>query len=90
VGDQLQFLNGGTATQGTTYVEINSASDYSTAGADAGTQFAGGVNYVVMQVGADVVIFVDNGGTNNALDASDDVVVLTGRTLADISAANFV
>jgi len=95
--DQLQFQNGGTATDTTTYVEIVGPSDYHTGGAGGvdtlvNSAFGAGANYVVMQVGADVVIFVDNGtvGGANTLDANDDVVVLTGRTLADISAANFV
>ena len=43
--------------------------------------------YVVVQVGADVVVFADvDGGADDA----EDAVVLVGRTLADISALNFL
>jgi hypothetical protein len=44
------------------------------------------IDYVVVQVGGDVVVFADTG----ALNTADDAVVLVGRTLADISADNIV
>ena len=66
------------------------ASDYAAATTYANSKFAQGVDYVAVQVGGDVVVFADNGGTNNALDASDDAVVLIGRSLSDIHFFNIV
>ena len=42
---------------------------------------------VAVQIGADVVVFADSGADNGS---ADDAVALVGRTLADISTANFV
>ena len=54
----------------------------------ANLRFAAGIDFVAIQVGGDVVVFADNGGTGNALDATDDAVVLVGRTLNDIDFSN--
>jgi hypothetical protein len=42
----------------------------------------------VVQVGNDTIVFANNGGTANALDATDTAVVLVGRTLNDIDFTN--
>ncbi len=48
---------------------------------------ANGTEHVaVVQVGADVIVFVDNGADHVA----DDAIILTGRALSDISAGNFI
>lgn len=46
-----------------------------------------GAKYVAAQVGADVIVFYDAGDPE---DGADMAVVLVGRTLNDISLANFV
>jgi Ca2+-binding RTX toxin-like protein len=46
-----------------------------------------GTTYVAAQVGNDVYVFAD---TDDPHDGSDISILLTGRTLADISLANFV
>ena len=66
------------------YIEL-SASTYDAALTLANTQ-AGTNTYVVVQVGSDTVVFVDQDGDHDI----DDAVTLVGRTLADISAANIV
>jgi Ca2+-binding RTX toxin-like protein len=83
--DALHFAAGGAATDGVNYIELTAAS-YDAALALANGQIAGGVvNYVVVQVGSDTVVFTDTGNDNGT---AEDAVVLVGRTLADISAAN--
>lgn len=63
------------------------AADYASAATYAnGLIAAGSVNVVAVAVGADVVVFADSAGDNGV---ADDVVVLSGRTLADVSGANF-
>ena len=86
-GDKLDFGAGATAVEGSTYLEL-SASTYELALSLATGQIAAGtVDYVAVQVGSDVVVFADNGGTANTVE---DAVVLVGRTLADISASNIL
>ncbi|HEY8572581.1 hypothetical protein [Phenylobacterium sp.] len=46
-----------------------------------------GAQYVAAQVGSDVVVFADING--EAADGADIAIVLVGRTLTDISLANF-
>ena len=69
------------------YIEL-SATSYADAQNLANSQIASNSKeYVVVQVGADVVVFADvDGGADDA----EDAVVLVGRTLADISALNFL
>jgi Ca2+-binding RTX toxin-like protein len=43
-------------------------------------------HFAVVQVGADIIVFVDN----NADHVADDAVLLTGRALADIAAGNLI
>ena len=82
---QRGLVGGATAADGVNYLEL-SASTYEAALALATTQISGGtVDYVVVQVGTDVVVFADNGGAANTVE---DAVVLVGRTLADISASS--
>jgi hypothetical protein len=45
-----------------------------------------GVDYFAVQVGADVLVFVDDGNTDHATGA----VVLVGRSLADIDFGNIL
>jgi Ca2+-binding RTX toxin-like protein len=76
--DFLQFTNSPAATANT-YLEIVSTSYDSALNFVVGGQLSGSpVAYVAAQIGSDVVVF---GGGSNA-------VVLTGRSLADISQAN--
>ena len=68
------------------YVE-SSAADYATATTFANNLIASGAaNVVAVQIGADVAVFADSAADNGT---ADDVLVLTGRTLADVSATNF-
>jgi len=66
------------------------ATDYASATTIANNEFVAGMKYVAVQIGNDTVVFADNGGTAHALDASDDAVVLIGRSLADITFASIV
>jgi Ca2+-binding RTX toxin-like protein len=85
--DSLHFNGGAAGVEGSSYIE-QSAASYDAALTLANGQIAGGVvNYVVVQVGNDVVVFADTGNNNGT---AEDAVVLVGRTLADISAANVV
>src|SRR4051812_1953244 len=45
------------------------------------------VNFVAVQVGADVVVFADSAGNNGT---ADDAITLVGKTLADIQGANII
>lgn len=88
--DRLYFepLNGFAIGAGTAanYAESNAA-DYSAALAFANTQIAGGaINYVAVQVGADVFVFADSLADNGNADST---VRLVGRSLADIAFGNF-
>jgi hypothetical protein len=66
------------------YFEFTAA-DYAAAKTLADAQITGAADYVVVQVGTDVVVFAgDTGG------ASDTSIVLVGKTLADISASNII
>lgn len=89
--DRLYFENGnssvavGGGTAGN-YFE-GTAADYAAALSAANAQIAGGVvNYVAIQVGADVFVFVDS-NTNNGV--ADSAVMLVGRSLTDIAFNNF-
>lgn len=83
--DRIHFIGLVGATR-TTYLELNAA-DYGSAKMLADSQVAAGNNYVAVQVGGDVVLFVDSANNNGA---ADDAVMLVGRTLADIDYANIV
>lgn len=45
--------------------------------------------YAAVQVGADGIVFTDTDGDHH-ITAADAAVILTGKTLADIAAGNFV
>jgi Ca2+-binding RTX toxin-like protein len=45
--------------------------------------------YVALQVGSDVVVYIDSNADGH-ITAADDAIVLTGKALADITLANFV
>ena len=84
--DGMHFGALAAASDGTNYLEL-STSTYDAALTLANTQVAAGTNlYVVVQVGSDTVVFVDTDGDHDI----DDAVVLVGRTLADIAAANII
>jgi Ca2+-binding RTX toxin-like protein len=66
------------------YLEL-SAGDFGTARALGNLHISSGYDYVAVQVGADVVVFVDSANNNGA---ADDAVILVGRSLADIDFTN--
>jgi Ca2+-binding RTX toxin-like protein len=83
--DMIDFTGIGSANEGVNYLELTATSyaeAITLANALIGT---GTVDYVVVQVGFDVVVFADSTGNNGG---ADDAVVLVGGSLADISAAN--
>ena len=84
-GDSLRF-GLGAAVAGQSYVE-DTAADYDAALALANGRVAAGVDFIAVQVGANVIVFADTAGNNGA---AEDAVVLVGRTLADIAAGNIV
>jgi len=91
VGDQLHFaavsILSDTAILPRSYSEFTT-SDYATALSIANEHIsAAGATYVVAQVGSDLYVFADTG---DPADGADTSVLLTGRTLADISLSNFV
>jgi hypothetical protein len=72
---------------GVNYVEAF-ASSYDAALALASEHIAAKtINYVSVQVGADVFVFVDSRSNDGAADTA---VRLAGRTLDDISSTNFL
>ena len=73
--DDFVIFTGGAVATSSTYREINAAT-FDQAAASAQTNLAQGVDYTVAQVGADLVVFDLRLG---------DAVVISGRTLADIS-----
>jgi hypothetical protein len=75
-------------TAATLYHE-DTATDYASATALAATRFGQGIEFEVIQIGTDTIVFVDIQGTHT-LDASDVAVALVGRTLADIDYTNIV
>ncbi|MDP3659947.1 calcium-binding protein, partial [Phenylobacterium sp.] len=80
--DRLDF-----AAAGVTYTESTQA-DFATAETFAnGIIGAGTADVVAVQVGSDVVVFVDTGANNGTYE---DAVVLVGRTINDISDTNIV
>ncbi len=81
--DHIAFVGLASATP-TTYLELTAGS-YGAAKALADNQIAAGNNYVAVQIGGDVVLFVDSGNNNGT---AEDAVVLVGRTLADIDYTN--
>jgi len=88
--DRLFFADGSNAPAGAgtsgNYVESTQA-DYAAALTFANGQIAAGtVNYVAVQVGADVIVFADSASNNGTVDSA---VLLVGRTLADIAFDDF-
>jgi Ca2+-binding RTX toxin-like protein len=69
------------------YLETTAAT-YADALTAANAQIAGGaINYVAVQVGADVFLFADAEHNNGAADAA---VMLVGKTLSDIAFSNII
>src|SRR5690606_35113668 len=84
--DSLDFASLA-AGSSSNYLET-SADTFEVAKQLADSAIGGGtVDYVAVQVGANVVVFADTAGNNGA---AEDAVVLVGKTLADISFTNFV
>jgi Ca2+-binding RTX toxin-like protein len=88
--DRLFFADGSNAPVGAgtagNYVESTQA-DYAAALSFANGQIAAGaINYVAVQVGADVIVFADSAGNNGTADSA---VMLVGRSLADIAFDDF-
>ena len=69
------------------YFEAGTAADYTAALGAANTHFTNfaATEFYVVQIGADVVVFADN-GTGAAVDS----IVLVGRSLTDISDTNII
>jgi Ca2+-binding RTX toxin-like protein len=88
-GDSLYFAQASIHTVlPQQYAEIVSDSyDHALAIANAHIANTGAL-YVAAQVGGDVLVFVDTDG--NLANGADVAVILTGRTLADISLTNFI
>ena len=83
-GDTIQFAH--VAGDTSTYAE-GMAGDFASATTMAnGLIASGAANVVAVQIGSDVAVFADSADNNGT---QDDAVVLTGRTLADVSGANF-
>jgi Ca2+-binding RTX toxin-like protein len=81
--DKLDFALGG-ASVGANYTELAVHADFASALADAGTEITtNGQDYVVIQIGSDTYVFT-------GAAAVEDVVVLVGKTTADISDANII
>ncbi|HEX7945219.1 MAG TPA: calcium-binding protein, partial [Phenylobacterium sp.] len=84
-GDRLSFTGSSGAT-GADYLEMT-APTFIDAYIAANNQIStGGFNYVVVQVGSDLVVFADSRNING----SSDVIVLPGRSLSDIDAASII
>jgi Ca2+-binding RTX toxin-like protein len=83
-GDTIQFAH--VAGDASTYSEGTAADMASATTMANGLIASGAANVVAVQVGSDVAVFADSADNNGT---QDDVVVLTGRTLADVSASNF-
>jgi Ca2+-binding RTX toxin-like protein len=69
---------------GGSYVETT-ASDYASALSTANQLIGHGYHFVAAQIGGDVAVFADTAGNGGV---AEDVVMLRGRTLTDISADN--
>ena len=83
--DGLSFFFGPTVPS--SYVE-STAADFASAKTFANAQIASGtVEYVAVQVGADVIVFADSHSNHGV---AGDAVTLAGRTLSDIDASNIV
>ena len=68
------------------------ASTFGGAVTAANTQIAtthAGDKYAAVQVGSDVIVFIDS-NASGTITTADDAILLTGRTLADIAATNFI
>lgn len=85
--DRINILANTPATS-TTYVETTAATFADALVAANGAIAAGLANYVSVQVGSDVILFVDAPFTGNGV--ADLAIVLVGRTLDDIDWGNIV
>ena len=89
--DSLKF---GALGAGATFYHNDSltATSFNNAiGVANGSAHIAGDKYFAVQVGADVVVFADS-NADHAIDSTDDAIILTGKTLADIVAngSNFI
>jgi hypothetical protein len=76
----------GAAPTPATYAELL-ASDTLLAQSLANSLIAGGIDVVVVQAGADLIVFFDSAANNGT---ADDAVVMAGRSLADIDVGRFL
>jgi hypothetical protein len=93
--DSLQFTGtGGAIGTGTSFYHNDSltASKFSAAESIANTQISAthGTNkYAAVQAGSSVIIFVDT-NADHSITAADEAVILTGKSLTDIVATDFI
>lgn len=87
--DRLHFDHVGPASVSAVEYAETTAADYASALAQANALMAGGVvRYVAAQVGGNVVVFAETDGLLG--NGADVAVILGGRTLAHIEAADFI
>ena len=80
------------AGAGVFHADALSASNFTAAISVADTQIStthAGDKYAAVQVGSDVIIFADTSGPGH-ITSADDAIILTGRTLADVLASDFI
>lgn len=82
--DQLQFTGGPAATDAN--FATATAADFDAAVLAAQDAVTNGAAYVAVEVGGDVLVFADTDGDPTTLDAA---LVLVGKTLADVTVADF-
>jgi Ca2+-binding RTX toxin-like protein len=94
--DSLQFTGGGGAVGtgvGFYHNDTLTASNFSAAMTTADTQInsahGGTDKYAAVQVGANVIIFVDTTGDHH-ITSADEAIILTGRSLTDVLATDFI
>jgi hypothetical protein len=82
--DRIVFNAGSAPASSANYIEF-SASDYTSALSLANSTVGGAaIHFVAIQIGSDVVVFSDPGGTGSVHDA----ITLVGKSLADIDSSN--
>ncbi|HEX2818140.1 MAG TPA: calcium-binding protein, partial [Phenylobacterium sp.] len=88
--DLLHFVNNAAADMavGTSLnFSETTATDFASAVTSANAHLGAGL-YVAVQVGTDVIVFADT-NASGTITTADDAVTLVGKTLADITFANF-
>jgi hypothetical protein len=90
LGDTLKFAAIGTGV-GFYHNDTNTAASFGAAVTEAEAWRGAhvGDKYFAVQVGADVVVFSDSNADAH-VTAADDAVILTGRSLSDITGTSFI